>query len=133
MGGAALEKTQGWGRCFFSLAHSTEEVFTTPNYRKVNGTVHSALPRRVLKLLVYLQRRQVVDYGAEQRAKTFLASIVSQKGGKYLGESIILSLRTRPSQSGILFYDTLYDENASCHCLLGMGFPGEGATRDDPR
>ena len=122
-GGAG--KTQD-GTLFFPNI-PTEEVFTTPNYRKVNGTVHSALPlihagQIVKNFWFTFKDGEVVDYGAEQ-GKDVLTSIVSQKGGKYLGECALISKNTPIRQSGILFYDTLYDENASCHLALGMGFP----------
>ena len=121
-GGAG--KTQD-GTVFFPNI-PTEEVFTTPDRLKVNGTVHSALPlihagQMVKDFWFTFKDGEVIDYGAEQ-GKDVLASIVSQQGGNYLGECALISKNTPIRQSGILFYDTLYDENASCHLALGMGF-----------
>ena len=56
--------------------------------------------------------------------KATLASIIeTDEGAAHLGEVALISKNTPIRESGILFYDTLYDENASCHLALGVGFP----------
>ena len=122
-GGAG--KTQS-GVAFFPNI-PTEEVFTSPDRNRVDGIVYSALPlihvgQIVKNFWFKFEKGKVVDYDAEI-GKEVLTSIIEQDGGSYLGECALISKNTPIRQSGILFYDTLYDENASCHLALGMGFP----------
>ena len=57
-------------------------------------------------------------------ARATLASIIdTDEGAAHLGEVALISKNTPIRESGVLFYDTLYDENASCHLALGVGFP----------
>ncbi len=106
----------------------TEEVFTSPDRLRVEGVVYSALPlihagQIVKNFWFRFEKGKVVEYDAEQ-GKDVLKSIVeTDEHASYLGECALISKNTPIRQSGILFYDTLYDENASCHLALGTGFP----------
>ena len=106
----------------------TEEVFTTPDRRRAEGIVHSALPLVHAGSIVedfwfIFEEGRVIDYGAE-RGKDVLRHILeTDENAVRLGECALISKNTPIRQSGILFYDTLFDENASCHLALGMGFP----------
>ena len=66
---------------------------------------------------------EVVDYGAERGLDVLRNIIETDEGARHLGECALISKNTPIRQSGLLFYNTLYDENASCHLALGMGFP----------
>ena len=66
---------------------------------------------------------EVVDYGAERGLDVLRNILETDEGARHLGECALISKNTPIRQSGLLFYNTLYDENASCHLALGMGFP----------
>lgn len=106
----------------------TEEVFTTPDRLRTEGVVHSALPlvhagNIVEDFWFRFEDGRVVDYGAKSGREILEHILKSDDNASYLGECALISKDTPIRQSGILFYDTLYDENASCHLALGMGFP----------
>ena len=123
-GGAA--RTQD-GTAFFPNI-PTEEVFTSPDCRRTQGRVVSALPLVHNGLLVSdfwfeFKDGRVVDFGAERGASVLEEILETDDGARRLGECAIISKNTPIRQSGLIFYNTLYDENASCHLALGMGFP----------
>ena len=106
----------------------TEEVFTSPDYRRVDGVVHSVMPLvhqgQVIKnFWLRFDGGSVVEYDAEQGKDVLKSILDTDDGAKRLGECALISKNTPIRETGILFYDTLYDENASCHLALGMGFP----------
>lgn len=123
-GGAA--KTRG-GTIFFPNM-PTEEVFTSPDRTRADGVVHSVLPlvhngSVVRDFWLRFESGRVVDYGAEQGRAVLQHILEADEGARHLGECALISKNTPIRQSGLLFYNTLYDENASCHLALGMGFP----------
>lgn len=106
----------------------TEEVFTSPDRFRADGIVYSALPlihngNKVEDFWIKFEHGAVVDYGARVGVETLKSIIETDEGARHLGEVALISKNTPIRQSGILFYDTLYDENASCHLALGVGFP----------
>ena len=106
----------------------TEEVFTTPDRMRVDGIVHSAMPlvhagQVVRDFWLRFEGGAVVDYGAAQGRDVLQHILETDENAVRLGECALISKNTPIRESGILFYDTLYDENASCHLALGMGFP----------
>lgn len=106
----------------------TEEVFTSPDRMRADGIVHSALPlihhgNKVDRFWLRFEGGQVVDYGAEQGLDTLRSIIETDEGSRRLGEVALISKNTPIRESDTLFFDTLYDENASCHLALGIGFP----------
>lgn len=106
----------------------TEEVFTTPDRMRVDGIVHSALPlahagQLVRDFWLRFENGAVVDFDAAQGGDVLRHIIETDDNSMRLGECALISKNTPIRQSGILFYDTLYDENASCHLALGTGFP----------
>lgn len=106
----------------------TEEVFTTPDRMRADGLVRSALPlvhagQIVRNFWFRFKDGAVVDYGAEQGADVLKSILERDENAVRLGECALISKNTPIRQSEILFFDTLYDENASCHLALGMGFP----------
>lgn len=106
----------------------TEEVFTTPDRNKADGIVYSVLPlvhngSVVRNFWLRFENGRVEDYGAEQGEDVLRGILETDEGARHLGECALISKNTPIRQSGLLFYNTLYDENASCHLALGMGFP----------
>ena len=106
----------------------TEEVFTSPDRNRADGIVHSALPlvhngSVIRDFWLRFEGGRVVDFGAERGADVLRNIIETDEGARHLGECALISKNTPIRRSGLLFYNTLYDENASCHLALGMGFP----------
>lgn len=123
-GGSARTKA---GVSFFPNI-PTEEVFTSPDRNRADGIVHSALPlvhngAVISNFWVRFEGGRVVDFGAERGEDVLHSIIETDEGSHHLGECALISKNTPIRQSGLLFYNTLYDENASCHLALGMGFP----------
>ena len=123
-GGAA--RTQD-GTTFFPNI-PTEEVFTSPDRARAEGVVYSAMPlvhagQIVRDFWLRFEGGRVVDFGAEQGAEVLRHIIETDDNSCRLGECALISKNTPIRQSETLFFDTLYDENASCHLALGMGFP----------
>ena len=106
----------------------TEEVFTTPARTRVDGIVYSAMPlvhagQIVDDFWLRFEGGRVVEYDAARGREVLRHIIETDENAAYLGECALISKRTPIRQSGLLFFDTLYDENASCHLALGTGFP----------
>lgn len=106
----------------------SEEVFSAPKLDGVNGIVYSTLPLNYNGNLIkdfYLkfENGEVVDYDAEE-GKEYLKNILeTDEGSKRLGEVALVSYNTPISMRKVLFFNTLYDENASCHFALGKSYP----------
>ncbi len=119
----------------------TEEVFTSPDRMRADGMVHSALPlvrsgQVVRDFWLRFEGGRVVDFDAAQGKEVLRHIIETDEGSCRLGEVALVSKNTPIRQSETLFFDTLYDENASCHLALGMGFPeclegGTSLSKDD--
>ena len=105
----------------------TEEIFTSPDYRKTEGIVYSSLPLNhggslVDNFYIRFKEGRVVDFDAKT-GKDVLASIIdTDDGAHYLGEVALVPVDSPISEMGLLFYNTLFDENAACHLALGKGF-----------
>ena len=105
----------------------TEEVFTSPDCERVDGIVYSALPlvrhgNKIDRFWLRFENGRVVDYDAEVGKDTLASILETDEGARRLGECALISKNTPIRESETLFYDTLYDENASCHLALGAGF-----------
>lgn len=106
----------------------SEEVFSAPRLDGVNGKVYSTMPLNYNGNLIedfYLVFKdgEVVDYDAKA-GKEYLKNILdTDEGAKRLGEVALVSYNTPISMRKVLFYNTLYDENASCHFALGKSYP----------
>ena len=106
----------------------TEEVFTSPDRNRADGIVHSALPlahagQLVRDFWLRFEGGRVVEFGAAEGEEVLRQIIEADEHSASLGECALISKNTPIRQTGTLFFDTLYDENASCHLALGMGFP----------
>lgn len=130
------DTTQG-GTPFFPNI-PTEEIFTTPNRLRADGTVVSAMPlihngTLIDAFSITFQGGKAVDCSAEQGYDTLKSIIETDENSCRLGEVALVPFASPIRETGILFYNTLYDENASCHLALGQGFPDcyEGGTEMD--
>ena len=106
----------------------TEEVFTAPRKNDVNGVVKSAMPLSyngniVDEFSLTFKDGKVVDFSANKGYETLKQLIETDEGTHYLGEIALIGKNSPIAKSGILFYNTLFDENASCHLALGKGYP----------
>lgn len=106
----------------------TEEVFTLPHKYGVNGTVASTKPliyggNMIDNFSLTFKDGKVVDYQAEQGYDTLKHLLATDDGAMRLGELALVPDASPISQSGLIFYNTLYDENASCHIALGKAYP----------
>jgi aminopeptidase len=106
----------------------TEEIFTAPRWDGVNGRVYAALPLALNGNLVkdfYLDFKdgKIVNVHAEEGEAFLKNSIAMDEGSSYLGEVALVPYDSPISNTGILFYNTLFDENASCHLAFGSAYP----------
>ncbi|WP_194709668.1 aminopeptidase [Radiobacillus deserti] len=106
----------------------TEEVFTMPHKYGVNGTVSSTKPLNyggnlIENFKLTFKDGIVVEYSAEEGEETLKTLLESDEGAKRLGEVALVPNESPISQSNIIFFNTLFDENASCHLALGKAYP----------
>ena len=106
----------------------TEEIFTTPDSRRVEGTIRSSLPLslngQIIRGLQFtFEDGRIVGVEAETGADFIRSQIATNENADRLGELALVTRESRVGQSGTLFFDTLFDENATCHIAYGMGLP----------
>jgi len=109
----------------------TEEVFTTPDWRRTEGVVRSTYPLvvpgigvRVEGLAFRFSEGRIVDVEAEgDGADIIRTQLASDERAPFLGEIALVDGSSRVRQTGIVFYNTLFDENATCHIAYGSGLP----------
>lgn len=106
----------------------TEEVFTLPHKTGVNGKVVSSKPLNYNGNLINhfsltFAQGKVVDFTAEQGYEVLKKLVETDAGSCYLGEVALVPYDSPISNANILFYNTLFDENASCHLALGKAYP----------
>jgi aminopeptidase len=106
----------------------TEEVFTAPKRDGVNGKAVSAMPLNFNGSLIEdfeieFKDGAVVDFKAKTGYENLRRLIETDEGSKYLGEVALVPYDSPISNTGILFYNTLFDENAACHLALGKAYP----------
>ena len=117
----------------------TEEVFTTPDYRRTQGTVRStmplALPGNIIRdLELRFDGGRIVEVKASTGEDYVRTQIHSDDGAARLGEVALVDGTSRVGQTGLVFFNTLFDENATCHIAYGRGIAQsvEGAEGLDP-
>lgn len=106
----------------------TEEVFTMPDYRKAEGKVVSSRPlsyrwNLIKDFSLTFHEGKVVDFDAREGYDALKQLLDTDEGSKSLGEVALVPYASPISEMGILFYNTLFDENASCHLALGECYP----------
>jgi aminopeptidase len=104
----------------------TEEIFSVPNKYSANGTVKSTMPLvyngNVIKNLWFeFEAGKVVNFGADEGRAIIEKFLDTDKGASYLGEVALVPVSSPISKLNTIFFNTLYDENASCHLALGNG------------
>lgn len=105
----------------------TEEVFTLPKKTGVNGHVSSTKPlsysgNLIDEFTLWFENGKIVKAEAKQGQEALDDLISLDEGACYLGEVALVPHRSPISDSGILFYNTLFDENASCHLAIGRAY-----------
>jgi aminopeptidase len=107
----------------------TEEVFTTPDPERTQGTVTSTKPLVLIDgtvvrdLVVRFEGGRVTQLDASEGRATLETIIATDDGAARLGEVALVDREGRIGELGTIFYDTLLDENAASHIALGQGFP----------
>ena len=102
----------------------TEEVFTAPDARRVEGVVRSTLPLQiqgtiVRDLTVRFEDGRAVEVTASTGEEVMRTHVATDEGAARLGEVALVDSDSRVGKTGLVFYDTLFDENASSHIALG--------------
>lgn len=105
----------------------TEEVFTTPHKDRVEGYVSATKPLSYMGTLiedisVRFEGGRIVEAKAKSGANVLNKVLETDEGARRLGEVALVPYSSPISKSGLLFYNTLYDENASCHIALGQAY-----------
>lgn len=111
----------------FTANIPTEEVFTTPHRERTEGWVRTSKPgfpfqREVLNVYFRFERGEVVEWRAE-KGQEVLDELFQIPGARRLGEVALVDVRSPINQSGLIFHNTLFDENAVCHIAFGRAYP----------
>jgi aminopeptidase len=106
----------------------TEEVFTSPDRRRADGVIRLTKPvviagQLVTGLVVTFKDGTIVDVSATEGADVVRAQIETDEGARHLGEVSLVDKQSRIAKAGIVFRNTLFDENAGCHVAWGQSFP----------
>jgi len=106
----------------------TEEIFTAPKRTGVNGVVYAALPLvesgNIIEGFHFVVKEgKIVEYHAERGEEYLREAISLDEGASYFGEVALVPYDSTISNMGVLFYDTLFDENARCHLAFGEAYP----------
>ena len=112
---------------FFNPNIPSEEVFISPMRGKAEGTVVASMPlsyqgQLIENFSMRFEGGKVVEVKAEKGEELLKQMISMDEGAAYLGECALVPYFSPIRESGILFYNTLFDENAACHLALGRGF-----------
>jgi aminopeptidase len=115
----------------------TEEVFTTPDKWRTEGTVRSTRPlalygRVVSGLTARFEAGRLVEVDADEGADVVRGQLASDESAPYLGEIALVDGTSRIGQTGVTYFETLFDENATCHVAYGSAYAEavEGAPGD---
>lgn len=112
----------------FNANIPTEETFTMPYKYGTNGKVVATKPlnyegKLIEDFYLVFENGKVVDYDAKKEKVALESLLNSDEGSRYIGEIALISHDSPISNMNILFYETLFDENASCHMALGKAYP----------
>ncbi|MCI9460359.1 MAG: aminopeptidase [Oscillibacter sp.] len=118
----------------------TEEIFTSPLKTGANGVVYASLPlvhdgNVIDKFHFVVKEGRIVEAHAEQGEETLKAAVSVDEGAAYFGEAALVPYDSPISNQNLLFYNTLFDENAACHIAFGEAYPclegGQQMTKDE--
>ena len=112
----------------FNANIPTEEVFSAPQYNGVNGIVYSTKPliyhgNTISDFSFTFEEGKIVEYTAKEGYEVLKELVETDEGSHYLGEVALVDHFSPISQSNQIFYETLFDENASCHLAIGASYP----------
>ncbi len=112
---------------YFNPNIPTEECFTTPMKGKAEGIVYASKPLSyngeiIDKFWIRFKDGKAVEFGAEQNEELLKEMLNMDETSGYIGEVALVPKESPINKAGILFFNTLFDENASCHIALGRGF-----------
>ena len=106
----------------------TEEIFITPDSRRAEGTLRSSMPlslsgQLIRGLELTFEDGRIVHAEAETGVDVVRSHLATIENADRLGELALVTKESRVGQTGKLFYNTLFDENATCHIAYGFGLP----------
>lgn len=112
---------------YFNPNIPTEECFISPKRGVAEGIVYATKPlsyqgQLIEGFSIRFENGKAVEVHAEKNEELLKKMISMDEGAAYLGECALVPVNSPISESGLLFYETLFDENAACHLALGMGF-----------
>ena len=112
---------------YFNPNIPTEECFISPRKGLAEGIVHSTMPlsyrgQLIDKFWLRFEGGKAVEVGAEVGEEQLKDMVSMDEGAAYLGECALVPQKSPICESGLLFYSTLFDENAACHLAVGAGF-----------
>lgn len=126
---------------YFIANIPTEEIFTAPLRGGIDGVVYASLPlvhdgNIIDKFHFVIREGKIVEAHAQTGEETLRAAITMDEGASYFGEVALVPYDSPISNQKILFYNTLFDENASCHLAFGEAYPecikgGEKMTKEE--
>ncbi len=113
----------------------TEEIYTAPLKTGIDGVVYSAMPlvndgNIIDKFHFVVKEGRIVEAHAEKGEDSLLAAISLDEGARYFGEVALVPYDSPISNQKILYYNTLFDENAACHLAFGEAYPCIEGGRD---
>ena len=119
--GGGVETTYG---AFHVPNMPTEEVFTTPDRTRADGHIRSTYPLQlggtiVRDLEFTMKDGKIVDVKASSGEDAVRAQLDTDEGARHLGELALVDGESRVGKTGLTFYNTLFDENATCHIAFG--------------
>lgn len=118
----------------------TEEIFTSPLKTGANGVVYASMPlvhdgNVIDKFHFVVKEGRIVEAHAEKGEETLRAAISVDEGASYFGEAALVPYDSPISNQNLLFYNTLFDENAACHIAFGEAYPclegGQQMSKDE--
>ncbi|MBO7149524.1 MAG: aminopeptidase [Clostridia bacterium] len=106
----------------------TEEIFTAPHKDRVDGVLKSAMPlcvngQIIDNFTIEFKKGKIVSFSAEKGYEALKRLIETDNGTRRLGEVALIGKNSPIAKSNVLFYNTLFDENASCHLAIGKAYP----------
>lgn len=112
---------------YFNPNIPSEECFISPKRGEAEGVVYATMPlsyrgQLIENFSIRFENGKAVEWHAEKNEKLLGEMINMDEGSAYLGECALVPCASPIAESGILFYSTLFDENASCHLALGAGY-----------
>mgnify|MGYP004666976225 FL=1 len=112
---------------YFNPNIPSEEVFISPKRGVAEGVVYSTKPlsyqgQLIENFSIRFEGGKAVEVHAEKNEELLKKMIAMDEGAAYLGECALVPYNSPIQNTGLLFYETLFDENAACHLALGMGF-----------